>query len=168
MRTHRRCAAALLVLLSTSFAYADDWPDDSGYVNVKSLGAKGDGVADDTDALQKAFRSEAVYLPPGTYLVRGLSFHGKRIDVQGAGTKTTTIRLKDGIAADEPLLLAKIPCTLRDLTVDIGSDNPRAIGILTSQRLFLRNVDFRSSDSQKAGRASPFMSARNSPRCDRG
>ncbi len=51
------------------------------------------------------------------------------------------------------LIAHKIPCTLRDLTVDIGSDNPLASGILTSQQHSFRNVDFRSSDSQKAGRA---------------
>jgi hypothetical protein len=40
------------------------------YVSVQDFGAVGDGVADDTDAIQNALdASDYVYLPPGTYLV---------------------------------------------------------------------------------------------------
>lgn len=48
-------------------------------VNVKDTGAKGDGRTEDTKAIQKAIDKVAgtggtVYVPPGTYMVRG---HGK-------------------------------------------------------------------------------------------
>ncbi len=48
-----------------------------GVANVKNFGAKADGQADDTAAIQKALDSLApqrggtVYLPPGRYLVTG-------------------------------------------------------------------------------------------------
>ncbi len=52
------------------------FPRDAGYVNVRDVGACGDGVHDDTDAIQKAMDSVAgpktmgwVYFPKGTYLV---------------------------------------------------------------------------------------------------
>lgn len=44
-------------------------------INVKMLGAKGDGVADDTDAIQKALDEyHAIYIPEGTYKVTSISF----------------------------------------------------------------------------------------------
>jgi hypothetical protein len=45
------------------------FPEPSGAcVNVKSFGAKGDGITDDTAAIQKAYAAHPqVYFPPGTY-----------------------------------------------------------------------------------------------------
>jgi sugar lactone lactonase YvrE len=41
------------------------------WVNIRELGATGDGVTDDTDAIQKAIEQFAtIYLPTGRYLVR--------------------------------------------------------------------------------------------------
>ena len=55
------------------------FPPDSGMVNVKTqYGAKGDGVSDDTEAIQQAISSTVhhpqtgpriIYFPAGTYLV---------------------------------------------------------------------------------------------------
>lgn len=53
--------------------------------DVRSHGAKGDGAADDTDALQAACTSGSVFLPPGTYLVtRPIALSG-RVRIEGAG-----------------------------------------------------------------------------------
>jgi hypothetical protein len=46
------------------------------YVSIKALGAKGDGVSDDTAVIQAAFDNPAlqtIYFPSGNYLVKALS-----------------------------------------------------------------------------------------------
>lgn len=55
------------------------------WVDVRAFGAKGDGVTDDTNAIQKAFNSgRDWFLPPGNYLIRGQitiphSFYGHKV-----------------------------------------------------------------------------------------
>lgn len=76
----------LLAAMQRPTAAEDDrfrLPDDAGVVDVKrDFGARGDGVADDTEAIRKAiafafdktgrYASPAfVYFPAGTYLVSG-------------------------------------------------------------------------------------------------
>ncbi|HVQ44318.1 MAG TPA: glycosyl hydrolase family 28-related protein [Candidatus Saccharimonadia bacterium] len=56
-------------------------------INVLSFGAKGDGVADDTAAIQAAINYAAnggvVHIPRGTYLVRGLKVKKNGITITG-------------------------------------------------------------------------------------
>ena len=83
-------------------------PADAGVVDVKvRFGAKGDGVADDTAAIQSAIRAMlgnngTVYLPPGTYLVSDTldwvqadGVPNAFLGLCGAGRGRTVIRLKD-------------------------------------------------------------------------
>jgi len=97
-------ALLLLALLLPALPAADiEFPADTRIHDVKrDYGAKGDGIADDTEALQKALSEwqnkhmEIVYLPAGTYLVsKPLRFFCWMM-VQGAGEARTTIKLKDG------------------------------------------------------------------------
>ena len=76
------------------------WEPRSDWVDVRSLGAVGDGRADDTSALQKALdeagNGTTVYLPPGTYrLTETLSLEGERrligVLVVGHGRDTTLL-----------------------------------------------------------------------------
>ncbi len=60
---------------------------DLGFVNVKDFGAVGDGLTDDTAAIQAAINSltsGTVYIPPGTYLVGRIDLKSG-VSVIGAG-----------------------------------------------------------------------------------
>jgi Pectate lyase superfamily protein/Viral BACON domain len=88
------------------------FPPDSGMVNVKSqFGAKGDGVSDDTAAIQQAISSTVhhpgpgariIYFPAGTYLVsrplleKGPMGHwSSLLTFQGENRATTALKLTD-------------------------------------------------------------------------
>ena len=130
------------------------FPVDSGVVDVKvAYGAKGDGVTDDTAALQRAITDEAngfkvLYFPNGTYLVSDKISQGgdkrkaKARTLQGQSQAKTVIRLKDGspgydnAANPKPLLSSfdggstgeAFHNQIFNLTFDIGAGNPGAIG----------------------------------------
>jgi hypothetical protein len=94
---------------------------DGFMLNVRTYGAKGDGVTDDTAAIQRALddervdaegrplypvpdqyngRPRALYFPAGTYLVRDtLRWVGCCLTLQGQGPGVTQIRLAPGTAA---------------------------------------------------------------------
>ena len=108
------------VIMTEEPAFAGDpignaertFPPDSGMVNVKTqYGAKGDGVSDDTAAIQQAISATVhhpqtgpriIYFPAGTYLVsrplleKDLNSHwNSLLSLQGENRATTMIRLKD-------------------------------------------------------------------------
>jgi Pectate lyase superfamily protein len=150
-------ALCLILIAGPARAQSDAvyWPADSGYANVRDFGAKGDGVTDDTEALRKAFKQPAVFLPSGTYLVRGpIEQTTSPIAIQGAGTSKTIIRLADKTYtdADKAQWVLRVRATVQDLTVEVGVGNPGAVGLAVADSV-LRNVAVRSSDPAKLGRA---------------
>lgn len=55
-----------------------------GITNVKSLGAKGDGINDDTIYFQEAINNDnIIFIPNGTYIVNELQFNNERIQIIG-------------------------------------------------------------------------------------
>jgi len=91
------------------------WTPRSDWVNVLSLGAVGDGMADDTPAIQKALdgvrSGSTVYLPAGTYRVTktlrltgpliGVSVigHGRDTTLRWDGPAGASLLVDDGVAA---------------------------------------------------------------------
>jgi len=143
--------------------------------NVKTkYGAKGDGITDDTAAIQKALddeRSEdkdyfgkpkALYFPAGTYMISDtLTWKGCCMYLQGQGAGVSIIKLKDKAKgfgdrdAPKPAIRTiagnmSFRQNVTDLTVDTGKNNPGAIGIDYISNNFgsLWNVSIRSSDGQ--------------------
>ena len=77
-----------------------------GAHDVKAFGALGDGIADDTAAMQAAIDAAhaaggggAVHFPPGTYSTRTLTIHS-RVHLIGMGIEATILKLRDGTNDD--------------------------------------------------------------------
>ncbi|MDA3960825.1 MAG: glycoside hydrolase family 55 protein, partial [Planctomycetota bacterium] len=140
----------LLSLITIGLAFAEDirLPDQARYRTVKDFGAIGDGVHDDTEALRRAIQGTGLlYIPNGTYLIseplrvpeRKGSAPARRI-LQGQSRAGTIIKLKDGSSAfadpKNPKPVFQISWGIaqafrngmRNLTIDVGADNPGAIG----------------------------------------
>ena len=150
------------------------YPDDSGIVNVKlpPYRAKGDGVTDDTAALQRAINDwqgsgRIIYLPNGTYLVsQTLAFPAFSIgsghnNVIGQSRTGTILSLKnntftDPNAAKAVLDLANTGAAqwfnnnVSNLTIKTGYGNPGAIGLkfYGNNISALRDVSILSGDRQ--------------------
>jgi parallel beta-helix repeat protein len=89
-------------------------------ISVKDFGAVGDGVTDDTFAVQAALNLgpyKAIYFPTGTYIVANLTV-GPNVTLYGDGLKNSQIKLK---AATSGIILASSNATHLAIQ-DIGFD----------------------------------------------
>lgn len=103
---------------------------DGSPLNVKDFGAIGDGVADDTAALNAAFSipNKAVFLPAGTYVVSS-NLRPLCAEIYGEGELVTII--KPTVAVAKVMSIgggASAPTSLRDFQID-GVAAPTATGI---------------------------------------
>ena len=109
------------------------------WVNVHSLGAKGDGQADDTAALQAAIDSHrVVYFPSGFYIVRDTLRLKPDTALVALHPNTTQLDLPDrthgfdGVGAPKALLETPQGGTniVSGMGIFTGAINPRAVGVL--------------------------------------
>jgi len=143
------------------------------YIDVaKQFGARGDGVTDDTGAIQRALneytgKGRVLYLRAGTYLVSDALAYRKGEGIYGfthlwgAGPAKTVIRLRDAQWTDPEHRRALLTLgshgsadwfhnTVQNLTLDTGKGNPGASGIefYSNNTGALRHVGVRSGDGQ--------------------
>lgn len=122
-----------------------------GWTNVKSYGAVGDGITDDTTAIRNAMAAgKRIFFPNGTYLVTdklvmSTSTSDARYEhIQGQNRDNTVIKLADAAAnyasagSPRPVITFFDSTTvhnqafrnsIHDLTINVGKDNPGAIGL---------------------------------------
>jgi len=137
--------------------------------------AKGDGISDDTDALQQAIndhtgRHHFIYLPAGTYLISKTLTWPKRFadndnwgftTLQGESARKSVIRLKDGTFTDAKRPRSLMWCGgfgsadwfhnhVQNLTFSTGRGNPGAVGLQFYSNNYgaVRDCYIRSEDGQ--------------------
>jgi len=157
---------SLLIIVSSTKAENIVFPADANIADVKrDYGAKGDGVTDDTAAIQQALteRRKFIYFPAGTYLITDTLRWGQRQtrqSFQGQSEAGAVIRLKDGAAgfanpsAPKAMIWTggapaqRFHNGLRNLTIDNGKNNPGAIGLqfMANNQGGIHNLTIRSGD----------------------
>ncbi|SPE59404.1 SMP-30/Gluconolaconase/LRE domain protein [Verrucomicrobia bacterium] len=109
------------------------------WVNLRDLGAKGDGVTDDTEVLQKAIANHpAIYLPSGFYVVRDTLVLRPDTVLIGLHPGATQLILPDATPAYQgvggPKALIEAPKGGHNIVVGLGlytsGNNPRATAAL--------------------------------------
>lgn len=180
MNTFGRLAIAGFILWTTAVPAAEHdvvYPEHANVVVVTQppYNAKGDGVADDTAALQKAINENTghgriLYFPPGTYLVSDTLTWPKRFNgrenwgkttLQGRHSEKCVLRLKDGTFTDPKQPKAIMWCGgfgsadwfhnhVQGLTFQVGKGNPGAIGLQFYANNYgaVRNCRILSEDGQ--------------------
>lgn len=105
------------------------------WINVKDVGAKGDGKHDDTQAIIDAIWSleeygGTIYIPAGRYILsRGVYIEINKVTVVGDGMGATVLQLRDNV--EEPVLgllrtrpnFSNTSIMVRDLTLDGNRKN---------------------------------------------
>ena len=168
---HNSIFLCLLLLTRVSWAESIVFPPDAGVVDVTQApySAKGDGVTDDTAAIQRAFNDYAgrgiIYLPNGTYRVSDtLAWAGRctRTILQRQSEGGTIIRLADRAPGfGDPTKAKPVVYTgtfppqrfrnaIRNLTIDTGKANAGAIGCRfnASNQGNMMHVTIRSGDGR--------------------
>ena len=114
-------------------------PPSSEWVNVHTLGVKGDGATDDTAAIQQAINAHRVlYFPSGHYVVRNTLTLKPETVLIGLHPTLTQIDLLDetpgyqGVGTPKPVILAPAggENIFSGIGVFTGGINPRAVAVL--------------------------------------
>ncbi len=131
-------ASALAAMPGPMASDIPDLPDRSSWVNLRSLGAKGDGATDDTAAFRKAIAAHrAIYLPSGRYVVSDTLELRPDTVLIGLHPSATQIDLVDGtpgfqgVGSPKPMIEA--PRGGTNILIGIGlytnGVNPRAVAV---------------------------------------
>lgn len=171
------CACSLAVGVDADTPRRFIAPADAGLIDVTQApyhAIPNDG-RDDTAAIQRALddhpnRNAVIYLPDGVYTITDTlrwpdstsgSQRHKRTHLQGQSTEGTVLRVPDAHRhfgnPEQPRAVVwtgskpaqRFRNSLRNLTIDVGSDNPGAIGLqyIASNQGSVRHVDLIAGDN---------------------
>lgn len=126
---------AILIAISTEVAAVEG---NSGCLRALSIGAKGDGIHDDTKSLQTAVDSldrhggGAIYLGSGTYMVSSIKL-GKKTSLIGCGNGATIIKQIKGSKGDCVIIPAKSAALRVSNLSIVGNNTNRGLNIESSR-----------------------------------
>lgn len=112
-------------------------PNMETWVNIRDLGAKGDGITDDTKIFQKAIENyDTIYVPQGQYVVSDtirLKKDTKLIGLTPIGTRIVLLDNTESFAGcGQPKAVLETPedgqNIISGIGIDTGGKNPRAVG----------------------------------------
>lgn len=123
------------------------------WISVLKYGAKGDGVTDDTKAIQKAVEeADILYFPQGIYKITDTVYLKKSCCLYGMSPITTQIVIEDdtpafsGFGAPKALIetVKGITVYFNGIGIDSAGKNPRAAGIkwLADASSYMNDVKF--------------------------
>lgn len=187
----KRGLVLFTALLAALLLEGKEFPVDGGILDVTEapFHAAGDGVTDDTGALQAAIEAAGdsgriVYLPAGTYLVSDTLAPPPDVfflNIEGESRESTVIRLEENAEgfgdplAPRPVLRTALAAAgwtnnsfmtnVADLTIEVGAGNPGASGILYigNNQSSLRDLTLRSLDPEGAGAVAIDMAEMSLP-----
>lgn len=149
-------------------------PPGNTWVNLRALGAKGDGVTDDTEVLRKAIANHrAIYLPSGYYVISDTLTLRPDTVLIGLHPLATQIDLVDkseafqGVGPPKPMIEA--PKGGTNVVIGIGlytnGINPRAVGArwMAGQDSMMNDVRFlggHGTNNLDGTRANPYNNNR--------
>jgi polygalacturonase len=129
-------------------------PPQNTWINIKDLGAKGDGVTDDTDVFKKAIEKyDAIFIPMGKYLISSTLKLKENTKLIGFHPYMTQIFLKDGtpefLHFDDSKALIETPHNGVNGIIGLGFDlgiNPGAVGIkwMAGSNSYIDDINFRN------------------------
>ncbi len=130
-----------------------DLPPQSTWKNAKDFGALGNGIADDTQALQKALdECKAVYLPQGIYLISDTLYLREGGALFGFNPISTQIVIAEnspawaGLGSPKALIETSRGGwqLLNGIGIDTAARNPRATGCkwMASKDSYMNDVKF--------------------------
>ena len=142
MTNHSRGVVGVIVFLATVAGAQTSTPPPSGRLNVRNFGAKGDGITDDSKAIQSAIDTAArqgkeTFVPAGTFVVANL-IAPSHTHLIGEGMNSV-LRTKTGATEAErsQYLLSINPGTrgtarLQDNTTDVSIKSVQFLGTVAS------------------------------------
>lgn len=105
----------------------------SEVISAKDFGAKGDGVTDNTVALQNAINAaigKKLHIPAGTYITEELHLPAE-VQIEGEGYTLTGLKLKNGAGGHVIHAINATHSTIRDILLDGNkANNPAGTDII--------------------------------------